>query len=320
MKIFKPPALQKGDKIGIVSPSEPVIYKNKLLRGIENLKKLGFRVVLGKNVFKNQEGYTAGTAEERATDINAMFKNPQIKGIFASHGGFNSNQLLDLIDWQAVKKNPKVFMGFSDITVLLNAIYKKTGLVTFHGQNVEYGFSRGLKSDNKYTIEYFSKALMNTKPIGDIKNWEKIKILKKGKASGILIGGNLSVLMTLIGTKYEPNWNNKILLWEEVDQTKQDIDFWLTHLRIAGVFNKISGMIVGKFVNCEKMPPCADWVKKKILPMNKIILNICGDYNFPIIGNIVFGHSYPKLTLPVGVKATIDTSKKLFSVDESAVK
>jgi len=319
-KAIKPKALREGDKIGIISPSEPIIYKKKFMRGIETLKKLGFRVVLGKNVFKEYGAYMAGTDKERAADLNAMFKNPEIKGIFASHGGFNSNRILDLIDWQNIKNHPKVFIGFSDITVLLNAIYKKTGLVTFHGQNVEYGFSRGIEKSNKYTIEYFSRAVMDTKPIGAIKNWEKIEILKKGGAKGILIGGNLSVLTTLIGTEYEPDWNHKILLWEEVDETKQDIDFLLTHLRLAGVFNKISGMVVGKLINCEKIPSHADWVKKDILPINKIILEICKDYNFPIIGNIVFGHSYPKLTLPIGVKATMDTSKKLFSIDEAGVK
>jgi muramoyltetrapeptide carboxypeptidase len=319
-KTLKPPALRKGDKIGIISPSEPIIYKKKFLRGVETLKNLGFRVVLGKNVFKEYGAYMAGTDKERASDLNAMFKNPEIKGIFCSLGGFNSNRLLDLIDYRIIKKNPKVFFGFSDITVLLNAIYKKTGLITFHGQNIEYGFSQGFSGKNKYTYEYFSKAVMNNKPIGLIKNQGKpIEILKKGKANGKLVGGNLSVLMTLLGTEYEPDWSNKILFWEDTDEeVKDDIDFWLTHLRLCKVFEKILGMVIGKIADYDIKPRDADWIGRPF-SLNKIILEICKNYKFPIIKGVAFGHYYPQITIPIGVKATIDTSKKLFSIDESGV-
>ena len=318
MTTLKSRALRKGDKVGVISPSEPIVYKKKFLRGVETLENLGFRVVLGKNVFKNYGAYMAGTDKERASDINAMFKNPKIRGIFCSHGGFNSNQLLDLIDYDTVRKNPKVFMGFSDITVLLNAIHKKTGLIVFHGQNVEFGFSRGFSGKNKYTFKYFSAATMAVRPIGLIKNWRgPIDILKKGKASGNLIGGNLEVLMTLIGTEYEPDWRNKILFWEEYQATNEDIDFYLTHLRLCGALSKISGMVVGKLTEIKSIKISAK--PEKSLSVGKIILNNCRDYKFPIIKNIAAGHYYPQITIPIGAKATINTSKKIFSIDESGV-
>lgn len=281
---------------------------------------MGFRVVLGKNVFKKEGGYTTGSPESRVSDLNNLVKNQKVKGIFSSHGGFNSNELLDLIDYEAIKKYPKIFHGFSDATALLNAIHAKTGLITFHGQNVEYGFSRGFKGKEKFTLEYFLKAVASAKPIGRIKNEEPIKIIRAGKTSGDLIGGNLAVLMTLLGTLYEPNWKGKILFWEEVEQTKQDIEFFLTHLRLAGVFGKISGMVVGKLTNCDFIPKNANWVKQNIYSFEKIILDAAKKYKFPIISNLRFGHYYPQITLPIGVKATIDTSKKIFSIDEAAVK
>lgn len=263
----------------------------------------------------------AGTDQERASDLNAMFRNKEIKGIFCSRGGFNSNQILELIDYDAIRKNPKVFMGLSDITVLLNAIYKKTGLVVFHGQNVEFGFSRGFSGINGYTAEYFSKAVMDNNPIGPIRNRRKLEIMKKGKVSGELIGGNLESLMALIGTGYEPDWKNKILFWEEDGNTTEDMDFYLTHLKLCGAFEKISGMVIGKITNYNVLEPGDDWKKEKILPFARIILNACRDYKFPVIKGVAFGHYYPQITLPVGARASIDTSKKLpFSIDEGAVK
>lgn len=291
------------------------------MTGVETLKKLGFRVVLGKNVFKEYGAYMAGTDAERAADLNAMFKNPEIKGIFSSRGGMSSNRLLDLIDYRAIKKNPKVFMGLSDITVLLNAIHKKTGLVTFHGPAVEFGFSRGLKGKHNFTFEYFRKAVMISRPIGNVPRWKKIDILKSGKASGALIGGNLEVLMTLLGTKYEPGWKGKILFWEEAGRTTEEIDFWLTHLRLCGVFEKISGMVIGKLTGITTLRSGDDWNPMKAFPINKIVLEICKKYKFPIIKGIAFGHSYPQITLPIGAKASIDTKKaNPFSIDEAGVK
>ena len=314
-KIIKPLKLKKGDTVGIIAPSEPVIYKKKFSRGIQELKKMGLKVVLGKNVFKRRGGYMAGTLEERLSDFHAMFRNKKIKAIFAARGGFCCNQLLPLVDYKLIQKNPKILLGYSDITVLLNAIYKKTGLVTFHGPNVEFVMSRW----GNYTKKYFTKAIFSAEPVGEISKLTKWKILKKGKASGRLIGGSLSVLRTLLGTPYNPDWKNAILFWEDYGFTYEDLDHFLTHLKLAGVFDKISGMIIGKNKKFIKIENKSDLNKLSFLSPEEIILERTKGYKFPIISEVDFGHEGEQITIPVGVKATIDTSKKLFSIDENAV-
>lgn len=320
--MIKPLRLKSGDRVGIISPSEPVTRKKNLRQGTKTLEEIGFRVALGRNVFEKYGIYMAGTDEQRASDLNRMFKDKKIKGVFCSIGGFSSNRLLDLIDYETIKKNPKVFMGFSDITVLLNAIHKKTGLVTFHGENVEYGFAKGLSGRYRYTGEYFKKAVMTGKPIGEVLPFSgSVKVLKQGEAEGALVGGNLSTLITLIGTEYEPEWEGKILFWEEFKQTPQDIDFRLTHLRQVGVFAKISGMVIGKLRECDFPYWLRKSEKTKGLSIRKIVLKICKDYEFPIIMNIPFGHVHPQIVLPIGVRAKIDTKESLpFSIVEKAVK
>jgi len=320
--MIKPLRLKRGDKIGIISPSGPVGSKDSLKSGIKTLEELGFEIVLGENVFKEHGVYMAGVDEERVFDLNKMFKNPRIKGIFCSTGGLSSNRLLGLIDYEAIKKNPKIFMGYSDITILLNAVHEKTGLITFHGENVEYGFSRGFQGRYRNMRVYFEKALMSNKPIGEIEPFlGPIKILRRGRAEGLLVGGNLEVLKVLIGTEYEPDWNGKIIFWEEFKETPQDIDFHLTHFREAGVFDKISGMVIGKLTECRFPQWLTKAEKKKGLPIEKIVLEICKDFDFPIIMNLPFGHVHPQIVLPIGVKAQIDTEKSLpFSITEKAVK
>jgi len=315
---IKSRCLKPGDKIGVISPSEPATKKDyeKARRVIE---KMGFEVVLGKNTFNVYNNYMAGTDKERVFDINQMFKNPEIRGILCSCGGYNSNRLLDLIDYDLIKKNPKIFMGFSDITVLLNAIYKKTGLITFHGHNFE-GFAGGLSGKNEYTKEYFEKAVMRKDPIGKITPRGDIEVIRSGKASGKLVGGNLSVLKTLIGTEYEPEWEGKILFWEDFKQTPEDIDHDLTHLRLNGAFDKISGMVIGVLIKC-KFPPFSYIKNKNVSSIGKIILEISKDYSFPIIFGVPFGHIDRQIVLPVGAKASINTRLSIpFSIDSSAVK
>jgi muramoyltetrapeptide carboxypeptidase len=315
MKSIKAHKLKAGDNVGVISPSEPIVYKNEFLAGVKELEKLGLKVVLGKNVFKSYGGYMAGTAKERLHDFHLMIKNPKIKAIFASTGGFCVNQMLPLIDYSLVKKNPKIILGYSDITALTNAIYAKTGLVTFHGPHVESTIAEW----DSFTKKSFIKAVFQTKPIGQVPGISSWKVLKRGKASGILIGGNLTVLRTLIGTIYSPNWNGAILFWEDCDLTYEDLDHFLTHLKMAGILNKISGMIIGKnknFIEIEEEP---ELKKRDLLSPKNIILERTQEYRFPIISEVQFGHVGEQITIPIGVKATIDTSKKLFSIDESGV-
>ena len=315
MTIIKPKKLQKGDKVGIISPSEPVCFKNKLKNGIKELEKLGLKVILGKNIFKRHGEYMAGTVKERVDDFHAMIKNRQIKAIFTSLGGFCVNQLLPYIDFPLVKKNPKIILGFSDISVLLNAIYKKTGLVTFHGPSIEFVMPKW----DKFTKNYFIRAIFESRPLGKISKLTPWKIIKPGKTTGRLIGGNLTCIRTLIGTEFEPDWKNAIFFWEDWNETSENLDHHLTHLKLAGVFDKIKGMIIGKLSNIKKTED--KYLKNlSFFTVEKIISERTAEYNFPIISRVNFGHNCEQITIPIGIKATIDTSKKLFSIDEAAVK
>lgn len=323
MRLIKALKLKKGDLIGIISPSEPIVTKRRIKIGIRALKKLGLKVILGKNVFHRHGGYMAGTIQERLDDFHSMFKNRKIKAVFTSRGGFCCNQLLDGIDYKLIKNNPKIILGYSDITVLLNAIHKKTGLVTFHGPSLGLVMSKWLKSSRSvnFTKSYFNKALFSEKPIGNISRLSQWKILKKGKATGRLIGGNLSVMRTLLGTEYCPDWKNAILFWEDCNITYEDLDHFLVHLKLAGVFDGISGMIIGKNKHIQKIEPKSDLNlnKLKFFSTKRIILERTQKYKFPIISNVGFGHECEQIIFPIGVRATINTAKKIFSIDESSV-
>ncbi len=309
MIIRKAQKLKPGDKVGVVSPSEPITLKNKFRGSIKELEKMKLEVILGKHVFKEYRGYLAGTVEERIKDLNTMIKDRQIKAIFTSLGGFSSNQLLPLIDYSALKKNPKIIIGYSDISVLLNAIYAQTKLICFHGPTLEFGIPHW----KKFTRDYFEKALFEAKPIGEIKSF---KVLKSGNANGRLIGGNLSVLRTLWGTKYSPKWRGTIFFWEDCDETYEDIEHFLAHLKLVGAFDKINGMVIGRLKNIQKFKS----KRKKTNTLEKLILEVTQGYNFPIITHVDFGHVPKQITIPIGAKATINTSKKIFSIDEAGVR
>lgn len=308
-RLIKPLMLKPGAHIGLVTPSEPVNLE-WFNEGVTFLRDSGFKVSLGEHVLENN-GHVAGTDVQRARDIHSMFSNPDIDAVFCSAGGANSNRLLDLLDYELIARNPKVFMGLSDPTCLLNTIHAKTGLVTFHGPVVQFDMRWHYTS---FTEKHLQKALFTPEPIGVIEDLSAANVLRPGKAYGCLIGGNLSSLQTLLGTPYEPEWEEKLLFWEEIFEQPQTIDAKLTHFRQAGVFERISGMVIGALVECEPhdypgTPPVQD-----------IVLDICSQYDFPIIWAVNLGHTQDKLTIPLGVAGEIDTSIAIFSIVESGTR
>ena len=312
--MIKPERLEKGDVIGIVSPSGPVLHKkNYVHRRIKILNDLGFKTKFGRNALK-QKGYMAGTDEERANDLMKMFEDEEIKAIFTTKGGDPASRLLDILDYKLIRNNPKIFKGLSDITFLLNAINKKTGLITFHGPNLFGIHSLSLNSQqgiSKYSKEYMLKALCNNNPIGIIKPIAKRIIIKKGKAEGILVGGNLDCIEKLCGLEYESDFKNKIFFWEEIGDSIEDMDRNLTHLRLRGVFDKIRGMVIGHLEHCLTK---GEHYKK----FEKMIKEVTKKYDFPILKIEEFGHTLNNATIPIGVKARIDNNK--FEILESGVK
>lgn len=307
--LIKPPRLKKGAVVGLVSPSGPVMSRRRFNEGKRFLESLSFKVKLGKHVLKKR-GYMAGTDKERASDINDLFADEDIDAIFCTTGGMCANRILPLIKYDMIRKHPKIFVGFSNNSILLNSILTRSRMVTFHGPVVEWDFRWHL---TPYTKKYMVRALGSVEAIGVVRELSKWQFLREGVAAGRLIGGNLRTLQSLIGTEYEPDWKDALFFWEAINLEPCDIDAKLTHFKLAYVFEKISGMIVGKLVGCESR------YYKKSLKITDVIVDVCKEYDFPILYNVDLGHNKNKITIPIGVKAVIDSSKRLFSINETGV-
>jgi muramoyltetrapeptide carboxypeptidase len=294
-KLTVPPFLQKGDTIGIATPASP--YKQQAFReGLDLLKQWGFRVVLGRKGI-NRKGYLAGTDRERAEELEALFVDPEIKAVLCSRGGYGALRILDFLDFRKIKGHPKFFMGFSDITVLLLALWKKTGLMTFHGPMVT--------SLSKLTP--YSQARVQSTLTGDY----QIKIIRDrklpflpGSAAGVLLGGNLTLLAHLIGTPFEPVWDRTILFLEDCGEEPYRLDRLITHLRLRGCLEKVSAILLGQFTGAQHREMSPDLVK-----------DLLGDLKIPVWTGLPFGHGPMNIPLPIGAPAVLDGVKGLLSVD-----
>ncbi len=290
--------LRIGDTIGIVAPSNHVINgKNGIQRCIDYLTNKGFKVKLSKHLFK-VDGMSAGTEIQRASDINDMFKDKEVKAIICADGGSTSNGVLPLLDYQLIQDNPKLFIGLSDITVLINAIYTKIGLVTYHGNNAIYGF--GSKNPADYEYEEFKSRFIEEDNTYVVSNGER-KEIRKGIVEGKLIGGNLRCLLNLAGTPYFPDCSDAILFLEAYDITDYQCEFMFNHLKQMGVFDKIKGVIVGYIWGLQHK-------ETDMQQMEEVLLKVTKDYSFPILKCNDFGHNIPNTILPIGIKTRINTN------------
>lgn len=316
VKIRKPPKLHIGDTIGIVASSLPVLpsFKESYERGKKVLIDLGFAIYEGKTIGQTK-WWMAGTPDEVADDINNMFGDKNIKAIFAQTGGYSANSVLEYLDYELIADNPKPFIGMSDMTNFHMALFTKCHMVGLHMDDVTFGFGG---ENPKLVKEFFKKFLMEESPAGIIKPLTEWEEWKQGSAEGVLIGGNLHLLTNLIGTPYFPPkefFDGSILFWEEVGQPLHNIARYLTHLKYAGVLDKISGMLVGKITYIK--PPREKGIK---VPTSKeMVLEILKDYKFPIMANMDFGHFTVNIPMPIGIKVSFDTSKKELNFLESVV-
>lgn len=340
--MLKPKKLKKGDTIAFIAPASglAVIFKERLEKGKEFFEKLGYKVKILPTALKTS-GISSDTAENRAKDIMNSFRDKEIKAIICTIGGNTSHQTLEYLDFDVIKKNPKIFCGYSDITTLHLAFYVKTGLIGFYGPAVIPQFGDIPKPD-KYTVDYFFKAV--TGKIGKIrqsKEWtddksidwmdkdysrEKRKSkknlgyewLKHGKVEGIILGGCLPVVLHLAGTKYWPDFKNKILLLETPEgndykkgETLANVDSAMGDLRNLNVFKQIKGIVFGRGYSYND---------EQIKQLKEIILYNTRGYKFPILYGVDIGHSDPMITISLGVKVKIDSSKNNFEIVESGVK
>ncbi len=299
-----PPRLKEGDVVGVISTSSPVMSAENLKRGMDALETLGLKPKLAPNALNGHKNYMAGTDEERISDFHAMFADPEVKGIFCTGGGHTAMHLLPRIDWELILHNPKIFVGYSDVTSLLLAIWNKTGLVTFHGSAIEeLNIS---DPEDAFTVAQFKYMLMDG-TIGALSRRSTWEVLRGGEARGHLVGGNFEILTESIGTPYEPDWEDAILVVEETEETAATLDHYLWRLRLTGVLDKISGMIVGKVTEYESTeednePP---HLGKSPSP-EEVILSETKGFSFPILYGVDFGHDVANITLPIGVDTYLD--------------
>lgn len=312
MKALKPKKLVPGDVIGIISPASSPDNLEKIEKGVNYLEKLGYKIEIGENVGKTH-GYLAGTDEERLNDLHSMFQNKDVKAIFCVRGGYGAGRLLDKIDYKLIKKNPKIFVGYSDITSLQMAILKKTGLITFAGPMVAIDFSSNV---DEYAEENFWNILTSSKKIGKLHNPrdEKFYALNSGRGEGKLIGGNLAVLGSLFGTDYLPDLKDSILLLEDIGEVPYRIDRLLNQLRLSNVFEKINGVILGRFVDCYEKDKSKETIK-----LNEVIENYFAQLKMPVLYSFSHGHIKENLTIPMGVNCKLNTSRGFVELTESAV-
>lgn len=308
LTVKKPKGLIKGDLIGVTGPAGSIWNKAHITKIEGIMDELGFKTKMGQTLYE-QDGFLAGDDDMRATELMDMFKDKSIRAILTMRGGWGCARILDKLDYDVIKANPKIIMGFSDITSLVNAIHVKTGLVTFHGPC-------GYSSWGSFTKDQVIKNLAVGEPFtmkNPADNLTDLKTWSSGKAKGRLIGGNLTVVVSMVGTDYEPDWNNRILLLEEIKEEPYRVDRMLWQLKQAGVFDQISGLVIGSFRKCTPEEP------EKSFTLEQIFEQHFKDAKFPVYQGASFGHITPKFTLPLGILAEMDADAQTITILERIV-
>jgi muramoyltetrapeptide carboxypeptidase len=309
-----PKRLKEGDLIGLVTPGG-YIKEDELQKAIETLEGLGFRTYYEDTVLAKY-GYFAGTDQERADELMQMFANPEVDAIICVRGGYGAIRILGLLDYDLIRQHPKALIGYSDITALNTAIYERTGLVTFHGPV-------GVSTFNDFTIKSFEKVLVNPKnkykypyerePETEDNPEYDIYTITGGKAEGELIGGNLSVVVSMIGSAFEPDFENKIVYLEEIGEKTYRIDKMLFHLLYATNLKKAAGIVMGIFSEG------GDEQNEQGLTLKQAIEDLVKPLGIPASYGFPFGHINNKITIPNGIKARFNASDNTLKLLEKAV-
>ena len=303
--------LQPNMTIGLIAPAGNAFENQDMEFAIDIVRSLGFKVIPGAHLF-DRLGYLAGADADRASDLNTMFEDPEIDAIFCARGGFGASKLLPLIDYDAIARNPKILLGYSDITALHLAINARTGLITSPGPIATQQFS-------PYTLAAFQTLLQTvpaapiiaappsfTPAAGRAERLNRLKTLRPGHATGRLIGGNLSLITHLLGTPYAPDFKDAILFLEDVDEAPYRIDRMLTALWLAGVFDQISGLVIGKFTNARVSGPS--------LSIEAILTDRVAPLRIPVLQGLMIGHIDDQATVPVGAMAHLDADQQQLTV------
>ena len=301
--LVRPPRLRPGSRIALVAPAGPLLEKDDLTRAQQLCRALGYEPVLGTNTY-NRYGYLAGTDDQRLADLNGALQDSSIDAVWCIRGGYGTIRLLERVDYDAMARQPKALIGFSDITALLNAITQRAGVVTFHGPVARAAMPR-------FSREHFERVLTLAEAPGRLGRIEpqadvlvpqenRIVTLNSGTAEGRLAGGNLTLLHCLIGTPYFPDLENAILFLEDVAEDLYNVDRMLAHLRMVGVFRHLAGVMVGRFTELERAGRDGALGFDEVLATYFQPLGIPVAYGFPI------GHIDAQWTLPLGIPVRLD--------------
>ena len=308
--MIKPKSIKVNSTIGVVSPSY-WLDENVLKNTTKFFTDLGYNIEISKSNTL-QWGPFAGTPQERADDLHRMFADPKIDAVMCARGGYGANRVLPLLDYDLIRKNPKIFIGYSDITAYLTSITQKTNLVTFHGPML----TTYKKSWINYNYNLMNRVLTGENNI-NIEPPESLKtrILKDGTGSGPLWGGNMSLLINRLGTSDTLNTNGVILFLEDIDEYLYSFERMLVQMRTSGMFDQINGLIIGELEDIR------DQEVRFGRNTDEIILDICGDLDIPIVSNFPCGHGKYQATLPISITTEIDTTKKdsPITITDSAV-
>ena len=310
-----PKRLKPGATIGLIAPASVTYERLQLQLAVETIEAMGLKAKIGSHVM-DRFGYLAGKDQDRADDLNEAFADPDVDAVFALRGGWGASRILPMLDYDMIRQNPKILLGYSDVTSLLNAIFAKSGLVTFHGPNV-------MSEWNEFTYSEMRRLLFDAEPqsyenpviIEDdlVARSYRTQTISSGKASGQLIGGNLTLISTLMGTPYLPDFSGKILILEDVDEAVYRIDRMLTQLALSGDLQKLSGIIFGHFTGADGNRRLGNFSLMDILRQH------CEPLGVPCFAGAMFGHVDKQSTVPIGAAATMDADAGTFELTAPAV-
>lgn len=315
-KLIKPQKLREGDTIALVTPGSYITQQEKE-ESINNLRNLGFNVTYSDRLMQ-KNGYFSATDKERAADLNEMFERKDVRGIMCARGGYGCARILPYLDYDLIKNNPKVLIGFSDVTALQYAIYKNSDLITFHGPV-------SISSFSSFSVKNFRNVLMNPNEELELQNSTTdnnynpygITVIAEGIAKGELVGGNLSIVVSMIGTEYDIDFSGKIVFLEEFIEEPYRIDRMLTQLIQAGKFENAAGIALGVFKLCE--PDKTNPSFNNSFSLMEVLVDRLGKLGIPVVYGLSFGHVADKFTLPFGGRAELNTDDKQLKLLESCV-
>lgn len=297
-KLVKPARLMPGDTIGIVAPASP-FDQERFFKGVAVLESMGFRVAVEDDIFFKR-GYLAGTDVQRADSINRLFADEAIKAIVCARGGFGSMRILSLLDYEAIQRHPKVFVGYSDISALLSVLNARCGLVTFHGPMVTTLADADKETRDAMCFALTSDIKLEVIPAGG-------RVIKPGRASGPVAGGNLTTLCHLVGTPFAPGFKGRILLLEDKGEAAYRIDRMLSQMKLAGCFDGLAGLMLGSFEKCGKLDK-----------IYGIAAEMFSDVDIPVLAGFDIGHGQTNITIPLGIGATLDADQQKLIYQEPA--